>query len=327
MTDDRNTGQDEFSLIARYFAPLSQSFAGAMSLKDDAAFIAPEPGKVLVVTTDAIVSGVHFLPDTPADLVARKLVRVNLSDLSAKGAKPFAVLLNAVFPPSIDEAWVEAFSSGLKRDFDEFGLSLIGGDTVSTPGPLCLALTALGWAGIGLTPYRSVAKPGDDIWVSGTIGDGGAGLLAAQGKIVSDVLKDRYQLPQPRVELGQAIAGLVNAAMDVSDGLIQDLGHICKASGLAAELTMETIPLSLAFRQTGLSVIDAASMGDDYELLFTASPEQADALLEQSLRCGVDIARIGRMIEGQGVRCRDAQGNDVTPRRKGWNHFIKEGGA
>jgi thiamine-monophosphate kinase len=313
--------QDEFSLIARYFAPLSQSFAGAMSLSDDAAFVTPEPGKVLVVTTDAIVEGVHFLSNTPADLVARKLVRVNLSDLAAKGAKPFAVLFNAVFPKTLEESWIASFSAGLKQDFDQFGISLIGGDTVSTPGPLCLALTALGWATIGMTPHRSVAKAGDDIWVSGTIGDGGAGLLVAKGNFASDYLRDRYQLPQPRVELGQAIAGLVNAAMDVSDGLIQDLGHICAASNLGAELLLDHIPLSQAYRETGLSVLDAASMGDDYELLFTASPHQSEAIQDQSLRCGIDIARIGRMIEGKGVCCHDAKGAIVTPTRTGWQHF------
>ena len=312
---------DEFSLIARYFAPLSKGYAGALALTDDAAFVMPEPGKVLVVSTDTIVEGVHFLPGTPAGSVAMKLARVSLSDLAAKGAKPFAALLNAVLPRARDAAWIVAFSDGLKQDFDRFGLALIGGDTVSTPGPLCLSLTVLGWADTGRTPHRSGALIDDDVWVSGAIGDGGAGLLVARGGSGSAYLLDRYRHPQPRLALGAAIAGLVTAAMDVSDGLIQDLGHICKASGLGAEIAAGSIPLSPDFKQTGLSAVEAATMGDDYELLFTAAPDRADVLLAAAARSGVDITRIGRMIDGAGVRCLDALGNDVTPVRTGWRHF------
>ena len=312
---------DEFGLIAELFAPLSAGYGGAYSLTDDAAFITPEPGKVLVVTTDTMVEGVHFLPQTPADLVARKLVRVNLSDLAAKGAKPFAVLLNAAFSDRVDWDWATAFAAGLKQDFDEYGIALIGGDTVSTPGPVCLGMTAFGWGDPDRSPHRSGAGDGDDVWVSGTIGDGGAGLLAARGTITSEYLKSRYDLPTPRLDLGAAIAPLATAAMDVSDGLVQDLGHIARASGLAALIDVDAVPLSKAAVAAGFGALQAMVAGDDYELLFTAGADKAAALTDAARSSGVDITRIGRMMAGSGVRCLDGQGRDVTPAVRGWRHF------
>jgi len=308
---------DEFGLIAELFAPLSKSYAGALSLTDDAAFITPEPGKVLTVTTDSLVEGVHFLPDTPPDLVARKMVRVNLSDLAAKGAKPFAVMMNAIFPQSVTQEWLIGFAAGLKQDLETYQIALIGGDTVSTPGPLCLGITAFGWGDPIQSPHRSGASVGDDIWVSGTIGDGGAGLHAVPGTY----LKSRYDLPQPRLNLGQAIAGVVSAAMDVSDGLVQDLGHIAKASSLGAQIQTDQIPLSSEFQAAGYTALQAMVMGDDYELLFTAPRTAADRLQSLSASSGVDITRIGRMIPGSGVRCFDQLGHDVTPEQTGWRHF------
>ncbi len=323
---------DEFGLIAELFAPLSLGYPGALALTDDAAFIAPKPGKLLTVTTDTIVDGVHFLTGTAPDLVARKLVRVNLSDLAAKGAEPFAVMLNAALPKDIGWDWLQGFAAGLKQDFDEFGLSLIGGDTVSIPGPLCLGLTAFGWCDPAHSPHRSGAADGDDIWVSGTIGDGGAGLLVQQDKAFPDhieknsnFLKSRYDIPQPRVALGLAIAFSVSACMDVSDGLVQDLNHICQASGLGAQIELATIPVSVAFTAAGFSPLQAIGMGDDYELLFTARPQDANALLACARTCSVDITRIGRMISGQGVHCLDPQGREVIPEKAGWQHFSSEG--
>ena len=315
---------DEFGLISQLFAPLSAGYAGACNLTDDAAFILPEPGKLLTVTTDTMVEGVHFLPQTSAGLVARKLVRVNLSDLAAKGAKPFAVLLNLAVPKSVSAPWLTDFAAGLRHDLTLYDVALIGGDTVAIPGPYCLGLTAFGWADAAHCPHRSGAKAGDEIWVSGTIGDGGAGLRAAQGKLTGPqavYLKQHYDLPEPRLALGSKIAPLVTACMDVSDGLVQDLGHICQASGLAAELQMQDIPLSLAFKTSGFGVEDAITMGDDYELLFTAPPSHSDQLIHLAHMCKVDITRIGRMMDGAGVICRDPLGRDVTPQRRGWQHF------
>lgn len=322
---------DEFGLIAELFAPLSRGYDGAHSLRDDAAFIKQQPGKLLTVTTDTIVEGVHFLGGTAPGLVARKLVRVNLSDLAAKGAQPFAVMVNAAFPKDIGWDWLRGFAAGLKQDFDCFGLWLIGGDTVSIPGPLCLGLTAFGWCDPAHSPHRSGAGEGDDIWVTGTIGDGGAGLLAAQNKLPggtaaeSAFLKDRYDLPQPRVDFGVAMAPYVSASMDVSDGLVQDLGHICTASGLGAQVDVGGIPMSSAFTNAGFTPVQAIAMGDDYELLFTASPANAAVLRDCARTCNVDITRIGRMMQGSGVLCLDPKGRDVTPVSAGWRHFKEKG--
>ena len=316
---------DEFGLIARFFAPLSAGYAGAHGLTDDAAFIAPQDGKVLAVTTDTMVEGVHFLPHTPPALLARKLVRVNLSDLAAKAATPFAVTLNAALPSTVTDPWLTEFAQGLGQDLTQYGIALIGGDTVAIPGPLCLGLTAFGWADPVACPHRSGAKTGDDIWVSGTIGDGGAGLLAAQGQLSSAALRQRYDLPEPRLGLGIRLGGVVTAAMDVSDGLVQDLGHICRASQLGAELWIDRIPLSADFIASGMTALQAATCGDDYELLFTASPAAAPQLLAVAAASAVDISRVGRMMDGAGVICRDADGHDVTPTRTGWRHFQTTG--
>ena len=321
-------GLDEFGLIARLFAPLTHGYGGAHGLTDDAAFITPEPGKVLVVTTDTMVAGIHFLPGTSPGRIARKLIRCNLSDLAAKGAKPFAVTLNAALPPETDQDWLTGFAQGLALDLTEFDTALIGGDTVAIPGPLCLGLTAYGWADPAATPHRSGAQAGDDIWVSGTIGDGGAGLLAAQGQLTgtgADWLRDRYDLPIPRLALGQGLAGLVHAAMDISDGLLQDLGHICRASHLGAQIRIDHIPLSEAYAATGWDRLRAAGLGDDYELLFTAAPSQADAVRQIARTSHVDITRIGRMIRGDGVNCYDGQGQLVIPAQTGWQHFRSDG--
>ena len=218
---------DEFGLIAKLFAPLAASFPGALGLRDDAALIDGPAGSLWAVTTDALVAGVHFLADDPPDLVARKVIRVNLSDLAAMGARPVAILLAACFPVGVGDGWLERFAIGLKGDCETFSIALIGGDTVSTPGPICLGLTAFGWGDPAHSPHRSGAQAGDDIWVSGTIGDGGAGLQAARGAVNSDFLKTRYELPTPRVGLGEwlrfglrrgAVCGLAVAVGDGASG-------------------------------------------------------------------------------------------------------------
>lgn len=320
----------EFELIAELFAPLSAGFPGALGLTDDAALIPAEPGFDTVATVDAMVAGVHFLPDDPPELIARKLVRVNLSDLAAKGARPFAVMLSASFPRTAEPGWLRAFAAGLAEDLGYYGIALIGGDTTSTPGPLTLSLTAFGRVAAGRAVLRSGARAGDDLWVSGFIGDAALGLLVLRGDIQVDgqtaaVLADRYRLPRPRVELGLHLPGLASAGMDVSDGLVQDLGHLCNAAGLGAEVESGALPLSPAARavlgaqQSLLATV--ATGGDDYELLFTAPASAATSIEALGIGLGLPLTRLGRMVDGQGVAVRDAAGNLHAFAQGGWRHF------
>ncbi len=232
----------EFALIARHFRPLAGP--GALDLADDAAVIAPPPERELVLTVDAMVAGVHFLVDDPAELVGRKLLRVNLSDLAAKGAVPLGYLITVAAPRDTPDPWFAGFAAGLARDQAAYGITLLGGDTTSTPGPITLSLTAIGHVAPGAAVRRAGAQAGDGIWVTGTIGDGALGLAAARGRLVDSTgyLLDRYRLPQPRI--GLEIAGIASAGMDVSDGLVQDLGHLCRAGGIAAEIEAGAVPLS-----------------------------------------------------------------------------------
>ncbi|MCC6470782.1 MAG: thiamine-phosphate kinase [Alphaproteobacteria bacterium] len=320
----------EFGRIARYFAPLASSMPGAAGLTDDCATIEVPPGRMLVAKTDTIVDTIHLVGDEPADLVARKALRVNLSDLAAKGAVPLAYLLSLALPASVDDAWVARFAQGLAADQAEFGLGLIGGDSDRTTGPFVVTVAMFGTVPAGAIPRRGDAKPGDDIYVSGTIGDGALGLKAVRGQLpglsqeARGFLADRYRLPRPRLALGQALAGIVHAAMDVSDGLVGDLAHICKHSGLAAALRWENVPLSPAARQAVAAEprLREAVLGggDDYELLLTAAPDAASRLAAASSRAGVPLTRIGTMAAGQGVRVVDADGRDVTPKVGGYRH-------
>lgn len=322
---------DEFAVIADLFAPLARAFPGALGLTDDVALMGPDPDHDTAVTMDAMVAGVHFLPDDPPDLVARKLMRVNLSDLAAKGARPHAVMLAAAFPIGTDLDWLRLFACGLAEDVAAFAVPLIGGDTVSTPGPLTLTLTAFGKVARGRAVLRSGAKAGDRVWVSGSIGDGALGLRAARdgwpGLDPDHVafLAERYRLPRPRVSLGAGLPGLAHAAMDVSDGLVQDLGHICRATGLGAAIEAARVPLSpaaaaaLAVDHSLLATV--LSGGDDYELLFTAPDGATDAILELGRRVGVAVTAIGTMVDGAGVTVRDGDGGVLALGRGGWRHF------
>ena len=273
----------EFELIARYFAPLAAGNAGALGLKDDAGLVTPSPGCTQVVTTDTLVEGVHFLTADPARTVARKLLRVNLSDLAAMGARPLCYLLALSLSETAEAGWVEDFAAGLGADQQGFGVVLVGGDTTATPGPTNLTLTALGEVPSGEELRRSTARIGDSVYVSGTIGDAALGLRSLQGGLAglaeaaAAALAERYRLPIPRVSLGSALRRLASAAIDVSDGLIADIGHVCEASGVAARLERARLPLSDAAAMAVAA--DPASFdlvlagGDDYELAFTARPE------------------------------------------------------
>lgn len=321
---------DEFRLIAHLFAPLSKGFAGACGLTDDCAYIGGFVGRDLVVTTDAVVEGVHFKPDTDPGRVAQKALRVNLSDLAAKGAAPFAALLTIALPKAISFEWVQGFAAALKADLEGFGLSLIGGDTVSTPGPLLVSITVFGWGrGIGTAPLRSGAKVGDVIWVSGAIGDAALGLNADQWSKASaqdrSYLQDRYEAPTPRVALGRLVAPLAHAAMDLSDGLVQDAGHIAAASAVGVEIDADRIPLSAAARAVmlghGLPLSALIAGGDDYEILMTAPPESTAQLVEAARTLSVEFSPIGRIVAGSGVRVIGPDGRDVAVGQGGWRHF------
>ncbi len=312
----------EFSVIARHFRPLAGP--GALDLADDAAVLTPPPGRELVLAADAIVAGVHFLPDDPADLVARKLLRTNLSDLAAMGAEPLGYLLTVSVPRGTPEAWFAAFAAGLAHDQAEFGLSLLGGDTTSTPGPVSLSLTILGTVLPGCALRRSGARPGHEIWVSGSIGDGALGLLAAQGALLDPdgFLADRYRLPQPRLALGARLHGIASAAMDVSDGLVQDLLHLCRAGGLGAEIVAEAVPLSAAARAAGEDrLATCLTGGDDYELLLAVPPEHAEALRREAALAGTSVTRIGRFVGGAPLVTVLRAGRAWSLPDAGWDHL------
>ena len=314
----------EFELIRRHFAPLAA--ASALGLRDDAATLAPPPGSDLVLTADAMVQGVHFLPDDPPDLVARKLLRVNLSDLAAKGARPLGYLLTTAWTPELPEDWIAAFARGLGEDQRRFDWPLLGGDTVSTSGPLWFSLTALGCVPAGRMLRRDGARPGDLIFVSGTLGDGAMGLRAIRGELPQldeadrAFLADRYRLPQPRVALGPRLLGLASAAMDVSDGLVGDLGHIAEASAVAAVVEVERIPLSPAASRCARLDLALAG-GDDYEILFTAPLAAEAAMSELAGELGLPLARIGRIESGAGVTAVNAAGAPIPLKSAGWKHF------
>ena len=321
----------EFALIERYFAPLSKSQPLAFGLTDDVAFLKPRKGRDLVITKDVVVAGVHFLNSDSPDLVARKALRVNLSDLAAKGAKPLGYLLGAVLPKRVDPAWLERFAAGLAEDQKEFGVSLLGGDTVSTPGPLTLSITALGDVPAGVYLRRSGAKVGDDIYVTGAIGDAALGLGLVQGKIdlrnksLRARLVGRYRLPEPRLGIGPGLLKIASACLDVSDGLVADLGHICETSGLAAEIQAEAVPLSAAARSLLKDhprlLNRLLTGGDDYELLFTAAPGNARRAAALAKSTGVAVTRIGRMMTGSGVRVLGRAGKPLTISHGGFTHF------
>jgi thiamine-monophosphate kinase len=310
----------EFALIARHFAPLAGP--GALGLTDDAAVLSPPAGKELVLAADAMVAGVHFLPDDPPGLVGKKLLRTNLSDLAAMGASPIGYLMTVSAPRGTPDSWFAGFSAGLAQDQHEFGIFLLGGDTTSTPGPITLSLTILGTVDPGQAVRRAGAKPGDGLWVSGTIGDGALGLLAAQGKLPDPTgfLADRYRVPRPRMNIARQT--IVSAAMDISDGLVQDVGHLCRASGCAAEIMAVDVPRSPAALGCGETYLPLClTGGDDYELALAVPAEREAALVAHASAQGVVVTRIGRFCDGAGVRVLSADGTPLALPRGGWSHF------
>lgn len=302
------TAIDEHALIARYFRPLATDPA-ALDLRDDAAVLSPPAGCDLVLTKDGIAEGIHFLPGESGDAVARKALRVNLSDLAAKGADPLGYLVLLALPPDWTEDWVARFAEGLAADQAEFGIALYGGDTIRAP-TLVISVAALGLVPHGEAVRRSGAVPGDVVFVSGTIGEGALGLLAARGEL--DLLGEderarlvaRYRQPQPRVALAPALRAQAHAAIDISDGLAGDLDKLCQVSGVSAEVNVERIPLSPAARAAIASdpaLLDRClAGGDDYEILCAVAPERALRFEEEAMAAGVPVHAIGTIVEGAG---------------------------
>ena len=326
----------EFERIAQFFAPLTQGFPGALGLTDDAALISLPPGRDLAVTTDTIVAGVHFIGDEPPGLIAAKLLRVNLSDLAAMGATPLAYTLNVALPANIDDDWLKAFADGLAADQRAFESGLVGGDSVSTPGPVTLTLTAMGSVETGRALRRSGAQTGDIVYVSGTIGDGALGLNLLRGELSglapdqAQELIGRYRLPRPRVGLGVRLLGLASAAIDISDGLAADLGHILEASGgegagpAGAEIEAAIVPLSppaaKALSADPRLMETILTGGDDYELLFTAAPGYAGRVAALARDLSLPLTPIGRITASGGLRVAGADGKAMALVRRGWTH-------
>ncbi|PIW27565.1 MAG: thiamine-phosphate kinase [Rhodospirillales bacterium CG15_BIG_FIL_POST_REV_8_21_14_020_66_15] len=328
---DKPISLGEFDIIAAYFRPLTGGRGGALDLLDDAGILTPPAGTQLVVTTDALVAGRHFLAGTAPEGLAHKALGMNLSDLAAMGAEPAAYTLAFVAPKPLSEAWLGAFTAGLADMQAEHDVFLLGGDTVSTAGPMTLSVTALGWVPAGKALRRSGARAGDDLYISGTVGDAALGLLIARdgrklaGEAGDAFLKERYEQPRPRTRLGPRLIGVASACIDVSDGLAADVGHIAETSHLAAEVRIQDLPLSDAARVALdgdprlLSTL--VTGGDDYELAFTAPPGAADAVRTAARAAGVPVTRIGVMTEGDGVRAIGPGGAPLDLGTGGFRHF------
>jgi thiamine-monophosphate kinase len=318
----RRPGQ--FELIARYFAPLARGFPGAGGLKSDNAFLPADGRHDLVVKTDTIVAGVHFLPDERPEVVAAKALRVCLSDLAAGGSTPYAYQLSLALNAEWTERWVAGFVRGLRADQRRYDVILCGGDTVATPGPLTVTITAFGRVARGKGLGRGGAKKGDELWVTGTIGDAAIGLLAAYGRLNSAVLEKRYRLPQPRTTLGPRLVGIANATADVSDGLLADAGHIAEASRLALTIERDRVPVSPAARRILESEpslwANVLGGGDDYELVIAVPPRRRSALRQAAHASGVKVSPIGAFTAGRGVRL-TVGGRTVRSPRLGYVHF------
>ncbi len=320
----------EFELIGRYFRPLATD-AGAFELTDDAAVYRQLPGDDLVLTTDMIAEGVHFFADDPPELIARKALRVNLSDLAAKGAVAFGYLLSLGLPKSWNEDWVAAFAKALKGDQARYDVSLLGGDTIRASGGTTVSVTAVGRVPKGRMVRRVGARPGDAVFVSGTIGDAALGLALRLGKATTDEkgtkhLIDRYLHPRPRMALAAVVRRHATSAMDVSDGLVGDLGHICEVSGVGAEIELALVPLSAAARR--MVTADRSLLkpvltgGDDYEILATIGELAALRFASDARDAGVPVTRIGRILEDPGAPIvRDVTGNRLRLSAMGHSHF------
>lgn len=328
---DNPSGED--SLIARYFKPLATD-PGAFGLDDDAAAL-QAAGEDIVVTTDAIVEGVHFLSADPPGTLARKALRVNLSDIAAKGATPAGFVLTLALR-KVEETWLKPFAEALGEDAAHYGCPLLGGDTVSTPGPLMISITAFGQVPQGKMVHRAGARAGDLVFVTGTIGDAALGLDVLRGSPAAlaladdaaarEVLASRYRVPQPRNALARAVRDHASAAMDVSDGLAGDLTKLCAASGVSADIELSRIPHSPAatalLSRGAIGVEALIAGGDDYEILCTVGEDHAADFVQAAQAAGVAVAEIGRIVAGDAsLRFLDRQGRELVLKRLSYSHF------
>jgi thiamine-monophosphate kinase len=328
----RPSGEDR--MIARYFAPLA-SHPGALRLTDDAAFLTPPDGQDLVVTADALVGGVHFFSDDPPDTIAQKALRVNLSDLAAKGATPAGFLLSLALPKQAGEPWLRGFVRGLARDAKTFGCPLLGGDSVRTPGPVTIAITAFGTLPRGSMMKRSGARAGDIVFVTGTVGDAALGLklridkkATKRWKLAAKAekhLRSRYLVPEPRNALAESLRAHASAAMDVSDGLIGDFTKLCRVSGVSALIDAEQVPLSAAARaalaadRTMLQTI--LTGGDDYEIVCTVPPDRTAAFHAAAKAAGIAVAAIGTVVAGKATPAFREGGRKLAFKQSSFSHF------
>ncbi|HEX5210620.1 MAG TPA: thiamine-phosphate kinase [Pseudolabrys sp.] len=326
--DDKPSAEDR--LIARYFAPIA-AHPGALGLSDDAAFIKPPPGCEIVLKTDAIIGGVHFFAEDTARDVARKALRVNLSDLAAKGAMPLGFLLSLALPKETGDAWLESFAQGLREDAQAFGCPLFGGDTDRTPGPITISVAMVGSVPEGTMVRRAGAKQGDRVFVSGSIGDAALGLVLRKGASWTlngaqrDHLLSRYLLPQPRNALAEAVRTHASAAMDVSDGLAGDFAKLCRASKVSAEIAAARVPLSdaaqAAIAAEPALLETALTGGDDFEIVCTVPAGKAEAFRAAAKAAKVAVTEIGEIKAGEGVRFVDSAGRALVFKRTSFSHF------
>jgi thiamine-monophosphate kinase len=323
----------EERLIARYFRPLATA-PGAFGLGDDAAVVTPPPGCDLVLTTDGVIAGVHFFADDPPEKIGRKVLRMNLSDLAAKGARPIGFLMSIALPAAIDATWIAAFAAGLGEDATHYGCPLFGGDTDHTPGPASVSIAAFGTVPSGKMVRRATAKAGEAVVVTGTIGDAALGVMLRRDASLAERwrladgfkahLQQRYLLPEPRNALAEAVRQHASAAMDVSDGLVGDLAKLCRASAVAAEIDAARVPISQAARAAVAAepalIETVLTGGDDYEILLTLAPEKLGTFRAAAAKAGVAATEIGRVTAGQGTRfVRD--GKALSFARPSYSHF------
>ncbi|HME29048.1 MAG TPA: thiamine-phosphate kinase [Pseudolabrys sp.] len=327
-THDNMSAEDR--LIARFFQPLA-THPGALGLSDDAAFLSPPPGCDLVLKTDAIVGGVHFFPEDVAHTVASKALRVNLSDLAAKGARPLGFLLSLALPKETGNDWLEKFVQGLRCDSVLFGCPLFGGDTDRTPGPITISIAIFGSVPEGTMVRRGGARPGDRVFVSGTVGDAALGVILRKGKQWKltepqrQHLISRYLLPQPRNALAEAVRTHASAAIDVSDGLVGDCSKLCCASGVAADIDVGRIPFSEAAKAVislGSTVLESAlTGGDDYEIVCTVPEAKSASFQAAAKTANVAVTEIGEIKTGEGARFLAANGEALKFKRASFSHF------
>jgi thiamine-monophosphate kinase len=335
MRHQMSAQSPEDQLIARHFGPLAHH-PGALGLADDAAILAPPAGSDLVLKADAVVGGVHFFPDDPAGAIARKALRVNLSDLAAKGAKPLGFLLSLALPKGIGDDWLAAFAGGLRADAEQYECPLLGGDTDLTPGPVTVSIASFGAVPTGTMVKRRGARVGDRVVVTGTIGDASLGLMLrkdaeaakrwALDAVMRDHLLDRYLLPRPRNAIADVVRRFASAGMDISDGLAGDLAKLCRTSAVSAVINAAAVPLSAAARsalERDPSLIEPVlTGGDDYEILATISASQLQAFRAAAAPFGVELTDIGEIVAGTDApRFVGADGQPFEFARLSFSHF------